>query len=119
VLYEEEYSNISHVLSDYASAPEIAALKRALIARRRTYEVGTDSRDSVNRALLLTSENKLPILVQDYLGAEDLFAPMHARYHAAYEEIARSIEDAAWAKELVWRIEVEVYLTGVDAARAA
>ena len=117
MLYEEQYPDISHVLSDYGSAGEIAVLKRALIARRRTYEAGTDRRDGVNRALLLIAENKLPVLLQDYLGADDIFAALHARYNAAREEAATSIDDAAWAKELEWRDEVEVYLGGMDAAR--
>ena len=41
-LHDEQHPDISHVLSDYASATEIAALKRALIDRRRTYEAGTE-----------------------------------------------------------------------------
>ena len=101
---------ISRSLSDYATPAEIDALIIAM--RERWKELGREmrrlggkgeggtselwqKRRSINRGLKLIRNGQLPILLDDYYGAEDIMAELHARHRAAqaaaYERWEREV----------------------------
>ena len=101
-------------LSKYAASAEVKMLARAM--RQRWKAMGRDARslskdshvywqrDCIGRGLKLLRRGELPILLEDYAGAEDLLAPSHARYSSARahgrEPEQAPAADAAWIVEL-------------------
>jgi hypothetical protein len=101
-------------LSKYAASAEVKMLARAM--RQRWKALGRDARslskdshvywqrNCIGRGLKLLRQGELPILLEDYAGAEDLLAPFHVRYSAARahgrEPERAPAADAAWMAEL-------------------
>ena len=123
--YYDRFPSPSNSLAEYATAEEIDALKADL--RKRWKQLGSKMRElsgnsasvvkrnlkshrsSMQWALALIAQGKLPCHHEAFSEAEDILAPFHERYEAAksklhertLKEIERTpIDDNAWNDEL-------------------
>lgn len=123
--YYDRFPSPSNSLAEYATAEEIDGLKANL--RKRWKQLGSKMREfsgnsasvvtrnlkshrsSIQWALALIAQGKLPRHLEAFSEAEDILAPFHERYEAAksklhectLKEIERTpIDDDAWNDEL-------------------